>query len=187
MLIYTYNVYVYLYVGHKYIHISYIHIGMDASIGVLVVGHAGAHEAPGQPGFKNFRSFPLIKGKFWVPLGGYLAVVSPRIAPYCPIQPLSNTCLGGICWYISGVLSQGYPTFPFELNPGWFIGILNTMACEIIVPIKLEDFILSSLTQPTRGPFLIAQMDDSTIAVTVAFYPYIRNSEGPSEQKKTQV
>lgn len=61
------------------------------------------------------------------------------------------------------------------------------MACEIIVPIKLEDFILSSLTQPTRGPFLIAQMDDSTIAVTVAFYPYIRNSEGPSEQKKTQV
>ena len=59
------------------------------------------------------------------------------------------------------------------------------MACEIIIPIKLGR--ISSLTQPTRDPFLIAQMDDSTIAVTVAFFPYIRNSEGPSEQKKTQV
>ena len=56
------------------------------------------------------------------------------------------------------------------------------MACEIIIPIKLGR--ISSLTQPTRDPFLIAQMDDSTIAVTVAFFPYIRNSEGPSEQKK---
>jgi len=59
------------------------------------------------------------------------------------------------------------------------------MACEIIIPIKLGR--ISSLTQPARGPFLIAQMDDSTIAVTVVFYPYIRNSEGPSEKKKTQV
>ena len=56
------------------------------------------------------------------------------------------------------------------------------MACEIIIPIKLGR--ISSLTQPTRGPFLIAQMDDSTFAVTVAFYPYIRSSEGPSEKKR---
>jgi len=37
---------------------THIHIVMDASIGVLVVGHAGADEAPGQPGLKNARTFP---------------------------------------------------------------------------------------------------------------------------------
>ena len=37
---------------------------------------------------------------------------SQNITPYWPIQPLYNpySYIGGICWYISQVLSQGYPT-----------------------------------------------------------------------------
>ena len=54
------------------------------------------------------------KGKCWVPLGGYLSSCSPIITPCCPIDPLYNPYIGGICWYICRVLSQGYPTFPFE-------------------------------------------------------------------------
>ena len=55
-----------------------------------------------------------IKGKMWVPLGEYPSSRSQNITPYCPIQPLYNQYIGGICGYISRVLSQGYPTFPFE-------------------------------------------------------------------------
>ena len=37
------------------------------------------------------------------------------ITPYCPIQPLYNPYTGGICCYISPVLSQGWaPTFPAQ-------------------------------------------------------------------------
>ena len=47
----------------------------------------------------------LVKGKIWgVPLGGYPSSCSPNITPYCPIQPLFNPYIGGICWYISGTL-----------------------------------------------------------------------------------
>ena len=34
--------------------------------------------------------------------------------PCCPIQPSYNPYIGGICCYICRVLSQGYPTFPFD-------------------------------------------------------------------------
>ena len=57
----------------------------------------------------------IIKGKMWVPLGEYPSSRSQNITPYCPIQPLYNPYIGGICGYISRVLSQGYPTFPFEI------------------------------------------------------------------------
>ena len=50
-----------------------------------------------------------------LPLGGYPSNCSQNITPYCPIQPLYNPNIGGICGYRSRVLSQGYPTFPFEL------------------------------------------------------------------------
>ena len=49
----------------------------------------------------------------WEPLGGYPSSCSQNITPYCPIQPLYNPYIGGICWYISRVLSQGNPTFSF--------------------------------------------------------------------------
>ena len=52
------------------------------------------------------------KGKFWVPLGGYPSSCSPNITPYCLIQPLYNSYIGDICWYISRVLSQGTQLFP---------------------------------------------------------------------------
>ena len=55
-----------------------------------------------------------VKGKIWVPLGRCPSSCSQHITPYCPIQPLYNPYIGGIGWYISRVLSQGYPTFPFE-------------------------------------------------------------------------
>ena len=58
--------------------------------------------------------FTTSKGKCWVPLGGYLSSCSPIITPCCPIEPLYNPYIGGICWYICRVLSQGYPTFPFD-------------------------------------------------------------------------
>jgi len=67
-----------------------------------------------------------IKGKVWVPLGGYPSSCSPRIAPYCPIQPLSNTCLGGICWYILlGYSPKGTQLFPLDAlgSRGGFIQI----------------------------------------------------------------
>ena len=44
----------------------------------------------------------------------YPSSCSPNITPYCPIQPLYSPYIGGICWCISRVLSQRYPTFPFE-------------------------------------------------------------------------
>ena len=42
---------------------------------------------------------------------------SQNITPYCPIKPLYNPYIGGICWYISRVLSHGYPTLPFDICP----------------------------------------------------------------------
>ena len=57
---------------------------------------------------------PSLKGKMWVPLGEYPSSRSQNITPYCPIQPLYNPYIGGICGYISRVLAQGYPTFPFH-------------------------------------------------------------------------
>lgn len=42
-------------------------------------------------------------------------IQTENITPYCPIQPLYNPYMVGICWYMSGVLSEGYPTFPL-----WF-------------------------------------------------------------------
>ena len=42
---------------------------------------------------------------------------SQNITPYCPIKPLYNPYIGGICWYISRVLSHGYPAFPFDICP----------------------------------------------------------------------
>ena len=58
-----------------------------------------------------------IKGKMWVPLGEYPSSRSQNITPYCPIQPLYKPYIGGRCWYVSRVLSQGYPTFPFDNIP----------------------------------------------------------------------
>ena len=58
---------------------------------------------------KKMNSF-FSKGKFGYPWEGTLAVVPRNITPYCPVQPLHH----GICWYISRVLFQGYPTFPFD-------------------------------------------------------------------------
>ena len=65
----------------------------------------------------NYPYWRSIKGKFWVPLGGYPSSCSPNITPYCLIQPLYNSYIGGICWYISRVLSQGTQLFPFNLSP----------------------------------------------------------------------
>ena len=67
----------------------------------------------------------IFKGKFWVPLGGYPSSCSLNFAPYCLIQPLYNPYIGGICWYISRVLSQGTQLFPLifshfvSLYMGW--------------------------------------------------------------------
>ena len=51
----------------------------------------------------------------WVPLGEYPSSRAQNISPYCPKQPLYRPYMGGICWYISRVLSQGYPTFFFDI------------------------------------------------------------------------
>ena len=51
----------------------------------------------------------VFNGKVWVPLG---SSCSQNITPYCPLQPLCNPGIGHICWDISGVLSQIYPTLP---------------------------------------------------------------------------
>ena len=37
--------------------------------------------------------------------------------PYCPIQPLYNLYIGGICWYISRVLAQLFP-LPIPIHSG---------------------------------------------------------------------
>lgn len=48
------------------------------------------------------------------PWEGTLAVDTP-ILPILPSTTIIyNLFIGGLCWYISRVLSQGYPTFPFE-------------------------------------------------------------------------
>ena len=44
------------------------------------------------------------KGNF-----GYPSSCSQNITPYCPIKPLYKPYIGGRCWYISRVLSHGYP------------------------------------------------------------------------------
>ena len=50
-----------------------------------------------------------LKGKFWVPLGGYqTAVCSPNITPYCPIEPLYNPYAAGKCVYISRLLVPNF-------------------------------------------------------------------------------
>ena len=57
----------------------------------------------------------------------------PNITPYCLIQPLYNLYISGIRYdmcvlYISRVLSEGYPTFPFDNSHGVckFINIIYT-------------------------------------------------------------
>ena len=56
---------------------------------------------------------PSFKGKCGYPWESTLAVVL-KILPHIALYNhyISHIC--GICWYISQVLSQGYPTFPFE-------------------------------------------------------------------------
>ena len=54
----------------------------------------------------------LIQREIWVPLGGYPSICSPNISPYCPMQRLYNPYIGGICWYISRVLSNTTQLFP---------------------------------------------------------------------------
>ena len=62
------------------------------------------------PGIRHaiWHTFP---GKGLHPVGKPSGC-SQNITPYWPIQPLYNpySYIGGICWYISQVLSQGYPT-----------------------------------------------------------------------------
>ena len=111
--------------------------------------------------------FPTcIEGKIWVAMGGYPSSFSPRIAPYCPIQPLSNTCLGGICWYISGVLSQRYPTFPFECS----------MYPQPSICLGLQKFLwFSAITVGTNHPhcFYTLQRWPAFFGSTfVALYPH---------------
>ena len=58
----------------------------------------------------------FFNGKICVPLGGYPSSCSQNMGPpYCPIQALYNPY---IRWYmlvhISRILSQEYPTFPFD-------------------------------------------------------------------------
>ena len=84
---------------------------------------------------KNIQVYINIKGKMWVPLGEYPSSRSQNITPYCPIQPLYNPYIGGICGYISRVLSQGYPTFPFDNIPVP-LGILLGIHCLGIRPIQ---------------------------------------------------
>ena len=60
----------------------------------------------------------IIKGKMWVRLGEYPSSRSQKVTPYCPKQPLYKPYMGGICWYISRVLSQAYPTFLFDITKG---------------------------------------------------------------------
>ena len=69
-------------------------------------------------GYPNGRSHSNDAGSSECPT--YLVVESrevfppilPKILPYT--QPLYNPYIGDTCWYISRVLSQGYPTFPFD-------------------------------------------------------------------------
>lgn len=60
-------------------------------------------------------NFWFSKGTFGYRREGTLAVVPKILPPYGPIQPLYNSYMGGICWYISQVLCRGYATFPFEI------------------------------------------------------------------------
>ena len=53
----------------------------------------------------------MFQREFGYPWEGTLAVV-PHITPYCPMQRLYNPYIGGICWYISRVLSKGTQLFP---------------------------------------------------------------------------
>ena len=69
---------------------------------------------------QQLKRLYIIKRIFWVPLGRYPSSCSQNITPYCPIKPLYNPYIGGICWYISRVLSQGYPTCPFDIKLGLF-------------------------------------------------------------------
>ena len=54
------------------------------------------------------------KGKIGYPWEVYPSSCSQHIAPDSPLQPVYNRYIGGICWYISRVLSLGYPTLPFD-------------------------------------------------------------------------
>ncbi len=67
------------------------------------------------PSLTKWEEICIFKRKSWVRLGGYPCSCSQNIAPYCPIQPLYNSYIGDIFWYISRVLSQRYPTFSFAI------------------------------------------------------------------------
>ena len=84
------------------------------------------------------------KGKNWVPLGGYLAVV-PKILPQIPQynQYITHIYICGICWCISRVLSLGYPTFPFEFCKA----IYGLCMCMYIYKLHLYNI-------TSRGPTL---------------------------------
>ena len=62
----------------------------------------------------------MSKGKCGYPWESTQAVV-PKILPHIALNnhynPLYKPYMGGICWYISRVLSQGYPTFLFDNDP----------------------------------------------------------------------
>ena len=64
--------------------------------------------------YSIYRCF-FSKGNIAYPWEGTVAVKHyPMLADTTIIESIYRYYIGGICWYISRVLSQGYPTFPFD-------------------------------------------------------------------------
>ena len=71
----------------------------------------------GNGSYLSIFSMLFSEGKIGHPWEGTLAVV-PRILPHIAlyiIHPLYTPQIPGICWYISRVLPQRYPTFPLDI------------------------------------------------------------------------
>ena len=65
-----------------------------------------------------FQNGSCSKGNVGYPWQGTLAVVPPILPHFALYNQYIIHILdyiGGICWYICRVLSQGYPTFPFNM------------------------------------------------------------------------
>ena len=58
----------------------------------------------------------IIKGNFWVPLGGYPSSCSPNITPYCPIQPYRIHRMVVYVGIYLGYSPKGTQRFPWKLT-----------------------------------------------------------------------
>lgn len=93
---------------------------------------------------------PLVSKALHKSFGVYPSSCSPNFTPYCGIQPLYtlyNPYIGGVCWYVSRVLSHGYPTFPFDCM-SIFLFYIYDFPTKRQTPVPFHQSIQLSISNP---------------------------------------